>query len=114
MTEEGTRAFFQEQIKHLEERITLQINSILEKMDRIEQSVKEKIQVAEREVVRNKDSIGDLYEKNRLLEKEIGVLTGRVSVLEDDKNDKRHNIGTIIAVVGLVITAVIAIIGWLT
>jgi chromosome segregation ATPase len=111
--EPEVKQFFEEAIKHLEERINLMLTAAIEKMDLIADSIKEKAKSTDKEVERNKNSVADLYEKIRSVEKEVGDTRGRIQVLEDDKKDKQYNIGTIIAVVGLCIATVTAIIGWI-
>ena len=112
MLDQNIQEYLEMLLDRFENQIETKLNAAIDKMDYISKGIYLKVEGTDKEIERNKNSISVLYEKNRETEKEIGSISGRVLVLEDDKSDKKTNTGTILIIIGFVITIVFATIGW--
>ena len=95
MTIQELQAYLDPRLKSLEKAIFDNIKPIIKDVDRL------------------RDDISDLYQKDRDTNKAIGDVAADVNTLKDDKADKKHNTGAIIAVAVALVSTIVAVVGWL-
>ncbi len=62
---------------------------------------------------RLRGDINSLFDMDRDTRDRIGLVEADVKTLKDDKDDKKHSSQNVILIITIVITAAIALIGWL-
>ncbi len=106
MLEKGIQEYLEKLFINFEKQVEIKLNAAIDKMDYISTNLIKSLDG-------HKDNINDLYIQNRKMQKEVGTIDGRVKVLEEDKKDSKSNVGTVLIVIGFVVTIIIATIGWL-
>ena len=83
------------------------------RLEALEKTIRNITEPIVKDVDRLREDINDLYEKDRSMRDRIGSVESDLNTLKDDKEDKKHSSQNVILIITLVITAAIALIGWI-
>ena len=84
-----------------------------EKFKHLEEKIVEGLRMANSDRERLRADITDLYNKDRDMRERVGRAEGDIKTLHEDKADRSTNLRNIALIIGLVLSAIAAAIGWL-
>ena len=83
------------------------------RLEALEKAIRNITEPIVKDVDRLRGDINNLFDMDRDTRDRIGLVESDVKTLKDDKDDKKHSSQNVILIITIVITAAIALIGWL-
>ena len=83
------------------------------RLEALEKTIRNITEPIVKDVDRLRGDINNLFDMDRDTRDRIGLVEADVKTLKDDKDDKKHSSQNVILIITLVITAAIALIGWI-
>ena len=83
------------------------------RLEALEKTIRNITEPIVKDVDRLRGDINNLFDMDRDTRDRIGAVESDVKTLKDDKEDKKHSSQNVILIITLVITAAIALIGWI-
>ena len=83
------------------------------RLEALEKTIRNITEPIVKDVDRLRGDINNLFDMDRDTRDRIGAVESDVKTLKDDKEDKKHSSQNVILIITIVITAAIALIGWI-
>lgn len=83
------------------------------RLEALEKTIRNITEPIVKDVDRLREDINNLFDMDRDTRDRIGLVESDVKTLKDDKEDKKHSSQNVILIITIVITAAIALIGWI-
>ena len=83
------------------------------RLEALEKTIRNITEPIVKDVDRLRGDINNLFDMDRDTRDRIGAVESDVKTLKDDKEDKKHSSQNVILIITIVITAGIALIGWI-